>query len=183
MSPQPDSLSIQARTWRRDQRLKALGYEDYRTYTSSVYWRGFRARYQRELPWRCDLCECGDPLVLHHLTYDSIGQERLEDVVPLCPACHGMVHQMERDYEDVGISDFGFIRDEVRAKRHRLEAAARKRALDTETLADKRARMLDRLDAAIRRAEDSPANVTRIIASIDRRVSEIERDVKRARAA
>jgi predicted HNH restriction endonuclease len=33
---------------------------------------------------------------LHHRTYKNLGNERLNDLVPLCPDCHDRVHALHR---------------------------------------------------------------------------------------
>jgi hypothetical protein len=35
-------------------------------------------------------------IALHHQTYDRLGTERVEDLVPLCAACHQGVHQLHQ---------------------------------------------------------------------------------------
>lgn len=183
VSLKPDE-TIGGRIWRRDQRLTQLGYSDYKSYINSPLWRAFRAAYRKsERPQNCQLCaaERGDAvIVLHHVTYERIGQELLDDVTPLCAECHGMVHQMERDYDELSIADFAFLCDEARAKRHRLEAAARRRELDTERVAERRLRLVKQLNNVIEGAGRSGFDPTRHLAYIDRRLTQLEREVKRA---
>jgi 5-methylcytosine-specific restriction endonuclease McrA len=33
---------------------------------------------------------------LHHITYENAGNETIEDVVPLCPSCHTLLHSIFR---------------------------------------------------------------------------------------
>jgi 5-methylcytosine-specific restriction endonuclease McrA len=57
------------------------------------WWREWLARYGAEpvclvcgKPWRL---RDGD---LHHRSYDRIGRERHDDLIPLCRPCHQLVH-------------------------------------------------------------------------------------------
>lgn len=77
-------------------RLRRLGYPTYRAYLRSPHWRRFRLEYKRERGWEC---VCGERarLELHHLTYERLGAERLEDVRALCQTCHSTLHQLHRE--------------------------------------------------------------------------------------
>jgi hypothetical protein len=76
-------------------RLRSLGYEDFRAYYRSSYWRQFRRDYVASS--RPQKCICGSTdVLLHHITYERIGEERLRDVHPLCRACHSMLHVLIR---------------------------------------------------------------------------------------
>jgi 5-methylcytosine-specific restriction endonuclease McrA len=46
---------------------------------------------------RCQRCRrkfCFDDLTLHHVTYDRLGRERLEDLVVCCWPCHELERQV-----------------------------------------------------------------------------------------
>jgi phage terminase large subunit GpA-like protein len=66
---------------------------EYSAYLRSPHWLRLRARYKRERPWRC-VCGARKGLQLHHKTYDRLGDERLEDLTPLCQRCHTLLHQL-----------------------------------------------------------------------------------------
>lgn len=64
---------------------------------------------------------CGETegLHLHHLTYERLGAERLDDLTPLCPNCHAMVHVLVKRGE-MGLDFAGFV-DEQRQQRYAKE--------------------------------------------------------------
>lgn len=68
--------------------------QNYTEYLNSQHWIEFRERYKRIRDWRCATPECGqtEELDLHHLTYERVGKERLDDVVPLCRYHHVLAH-------------------------------------------------------------------------------------------
>lgn len=74
------------------QRLTELGFATYDDYLMSPHWTGFRERYRAERPTKCRLCHRTDTQ-LHHVTYERLGCEKLDDVVPLCRTHHVAVHE------------------------------------------------------------------------------------------
>lgn len=79
----------------------AAWYDDY---LKSEHWRETRirrlmlARIERD--WELFGCEhegCGlfvppQAIDIHHLTYERLGNERMEDLKILCRSCHGVTH-------------------------------------------------------------------------------------------
>jgi 5-methylcytosine-specific restriction endonuclease McrA len=110
------SRSWQERRWRRARLYKlGLRMEDYETkYLFSEHWSRFRntvLETQRASLGRniCERCPEGanqrvaNELHIHHLTYERLGEERLEDVEVLCRDCHDKIH----------------LRDQINRARHR----------------------------------------------------------------
>jgi hypothetical protein len=65
----------------------------YAKYLESPHWKAFRARVLCNRPQRCEQCAVvGEPLELHHLTYERLGAELETDVQLLCRICHGSHH-------------------------------------------------------------------------------------------
>jgi 5-methylcytosine-specific restriction endonuclease McrA len=65
----------------------------YQRYLESPHWRSFRARVLCNRPRRCEQCGVvGEPLELHHHTYERLGAELESDVRLLCRICHGSKH-------------------------------------------------------------------------------------------
>lgn len=96
----------------REVRLKGLGYSSYSAYLGSPAWRDVKRRYFEEHP---RLCMCGETDVqLHHTTYDRVGAELLDDLVPLCSECHAHVHVLEAAGV-IGLDLQGFYFDPERA--------------------------------------------------------------------
>lgn len=81
---------------------------EYEAYIASPEWKAVRKRYKEEREWKCYVCGKTEGLHLHHKTYYRLGREKLEDLVPLCPAHHLAAHAL------------------VDAKRCKLKAAHRK---------------------------------------------------------
>lgn len=65
---------------------------EYAEYLRSPHWRQFRKSAEKHLP---KVCPCGARrgLHLHHMTYERLGRERLEDVAWLCGDCHHALHR------------------------------------------------------------------------------------------
>lgn len=77
-------------------RCHELGFETYEDYLASPHWADFGDRYRRAHgDPGCLVCQ-KRPVQLHHVSYQRLGQERLEDVVPLCRFHHEEVHQLLR---------------------------------------------------------------------------------------
>jgi len=116
-------LHITARVQARAARLKRLGFNDYAAYLASPTWAAVRKKYRDS--GRPMVCLCGDQHVqLHHLTYARVGgDEDLDDLQPLCPACHQIVHALERR-RDIDLDLTGFAYDETRAAIRDAQRAA-----------------------------------------------------------
>ena len=84
--------------WERDQKIRALGYSDYTEYVASAVWGSTRMRYRKSgRSLDCFLCGFDGGTLLHHKTYERVGEELLDDLVPLCAPCHKMVHDLHRE--------------------------------------------------------------------------------------
>lgn len=108
----------QERAMVREVRLRELGYRNYPAYLQSAAWRDVRQRYRAsDLP---QVCMCGDPDVqLHHTTYERVGRELLEDLIPLCQPCHTQAHLLEAEGV-IGLDLVGFYFDPERARLGKL---------------------------------------------------------------
>lgn len=106
-------IHIQARIEARNARLQRLGFESYPAYLRSTTWKRKRAEYRAS--GRPMECACGANRVqLHHLTYERIGDELLDDLQPLCAECHAMAHALERR-QLISLDLDGFALDPERA--------------------------------------------------------------------
>lgn len=116
------NLKARVRIEGRESRLRALGYSDYGSYISSTRWATKRREYwdDPDLPKACGVCGTDEaPLPLHHRTYERVGCERLEDLVPVCPNCHALIHELERRGDIDGLdADLSLLSDPVRAMRN-----------------------------------------------------------------
>ena len=66
----------------------------YLSYIAGPRWKKRKERYYSKFRKACALCGKGNPEVriqLHHLTYERLGYERDEDLMPLCELHHAGV--------------------------------------------------------------------------------------------
>ena len=67
---------------------------EYRAYLASEQWQRVRRAALSHAGYRCARCQArSNPrariyLEVHHLTYERLGRERLEDLEVLCTNCH-----------------------------------------------------------------------------------------------
>lgn len=69
----------------------------YAQYLQTPHWKEFKAQYKAD-PERLHECfVCGKmEYELHHMTYERLGKEKLEDIVPLCKTHHRATHAIEK---------------------------------------------------------------------------------------
>lgn len=66
---------------------------EYKKYLNSSHWKEVKARYrQSKLIQECYICGSKNKIHLHHKSYKRIGNENLNDLIPLCEKCHSLVH-------------------------------------------------------------------------------------------
>lgn len=95
--------------------LKADGRKRrYQQFMESDEWKHIRGLKLDLASHRCEKCGVGDPLDVHHLTYDRFGgDELLTDLQVLCRECHEAAHgrkfgvgyperDMYRSFEELG---------------------------------------------------------------------------------
>lgn len=66
--------------------------KEYSEYLHSESWTKTRDRIRQERKV-CEMCGSDKELQVHHLTYESIGNEKDEDLILLCKNCHYAVHK------------------------------------------------------------------------------------------
>lgn len=54
--------------------------------------RLMKKRRFKECWSKCSLCKRKKPLILHHLTYKNVGNERKKELVVVCFTCHKLCH-------------------------------------------------------------------------------------------
>lgn len=157
---------VRERRNKRQARLLELGYKNYAEYLGAPHWQDVKDRY-RSSNWLPQECICGDTDVhLHHMTYERIGEERLEDLTPLCRTCHTMIHTLE--WRGMITLDFDGVWDRDRAIAGRkllLEATERRRAEMIQILRDEQEHILSlsfaaRLMRAVDRARASHFDIS-----------------------
>ena len=67
-------------------------HEEKQQYLSTTRWKKKKMQvHLRDLV--CQSCGSSFKLVVHHLRYDNLGDEPLEDLILLCSSCHEKLHQ------------------------------------------------------------------------------------------
>lgn len=100
---------------------------EYHRYINSPEWREKRAERLFLDDRRCTRCEAAEQLEVHHVSYERLGNERMDDLRTLCGPCHAREHG--RDPELAGSYPL---------------RAAQKRAFDRENLEYAQLRILNR---------------------------------------
>lgn len=91
-------------------------YKSYKQYLHSDEWESkrdaviqrsrLRAKEGDSAPFgvceRCSYSPWRPCLQVHHKTYERIYNERLEDLILLCPKCHREVHNLEKKKKGAG---------------------------------------------------------------------------------
>ena len=70
----------------------------YSRYISSQHFRELRAERLKKDDYRCHRCRSAKNLHCHHITYERIGREDIDDVVMLCGSCHSTIHGMNNKW-------------------------------------------------------------------------------------
>lgn len=64
----------------------------YSEYLKSEWWQQRRLKSLARAEHRCQVCNAGSRLEVHHRTYERLGHERDADLVVLCRNCHELFH-------------------------------------------------------------------------------------------
>lgn len=63
----------------------------YSDYLATEHWKMFRSNYIEQYGNDCEHCNSRGQ-ELHHLNYDTLGNEEFDDVIFLCSTCHEKEH-------------------------------------------------------------------------------------------
>lgn len=94
----------------------------YRDYLKSPEWAKKRkAAFDRDN--QCKLCgdrgaKTGNPLVVHHMTYERIFNEEMSDLITLCNKCHGYVHEESAGFKHLHPKVYHLLSDQAKAAVH-----------------------------------------------------------------
>lgn len=69
--------------------------EEYREYLQSYEWEVKRENRLEIDEYECQKCGSTTNLHVHHLTYENIFEENMEDLLTLCADCHKEEHLIE----------------------------------------------------------------------------------------
>lgn len=74
---------------------KPMAYLRYEDYLSTDHWQQMRSAVFEAKGKFCQRCFSRHNLHVHHLTYERVGREQLDDLIPLCAPCHQFEHSMK----------------------------------------------------------------------------------------
>jgi 5-methylcytosine-specific restriction endonuclease McrA len=77
--------------------VQYLKHLPYSIYLESEHWKNLRKRMLRRANYRCQVCNTGKILNVHHRTYKNIGEEDYEDLIVLCETCHTLYHNSQKE--------------------------------------------------------------------------------------
>jgi hypothetical protein len=76
------------------QKLNDLGFVSYSEYLKSHHWKSFKGKVRKSTKRKaCAICKTSGGLQLHHVNYDNLGREKIEDVIYLCREHHILTHE------------------------------------------------------------------------------------------
>lgn len=96
--PKEELFSPEARRRlsRKSQVKHETSYSRYSGYIQSSHWKDIRRQRLAMDGFQCSICGTAKNLEVHHLTYERLGHEDLDDLVSLCKRCHAKVHEKDR---------------------------------------------------------------------------------------
>lgn len=77
-----------------DPALLAEYRADKKEYLYSEAWWARKTMRKEIDNYTCQMCGDMDNLVVHHVTYENLKSENMEDLVTLCPTCHTRLHDI-----------------------------------------------------------------------------------------
>ena len=79
----------------------------YNVYLQGEHWRTFREKTILDRNGKCEHCGLDENLVVHHITYETLGNEKPEDVLVLCNDCHENIH-IKKKSGKARFNNYGF---------------------------------------------------------------------------
>lgn len=76
--------------------------QQYEAYRKTAEWRQRRESCLGSYDYRCQVCGCTSwrrPVDVHHLHYRNVGNEKPEDLIPLCSVHHSLIHNQPDGYD------------------------------------------------------------------------------------
>jgi 5-methylcytosine-specific restriction endonuclease McrA len=75
------------------ERIAVLRAMPYRDYLKTQEWIRRRAVELKIVAYRCQVCNGGEDLQVHHRSYENLGCEKRVDLIVLCKHCHALFHE------------------------------------------------------------------------------------------
>ena len=73
---------------------------NHQEYLKSKEWQDIRDVRLKVDRYTCQGCGRHNELNVHHVTYERLGYERIEDLITLCKRCHADTHYFDRPEAD-----------------------------------------------------------------------------------
>lgn len=88
-----DAMNLLRKVRKQNKRLRRqVGSKSYQDYLESPHWQHLRRMYITSKSQCCG-CNSKKNLVLHHIYYSRLGDERTGDLAILCASCHDKLHK------------------------------------------------------------------------------------------
>jgi hypothetical protein len=66
----------------------------YHSYLNSEEWHDKRNKMLEYSDYKCSMCSASENLQVHHLNYNTVGNESLGDLLVVCNSCHKKIHKI-----------------------------------------------------------------------------------------
>lgn len=76
--------------------VKNLGFEFYSDYINSKHWKEYKNNVYKNKKNCCEICGSEKRLIVHHKTYERLGEEKILDTMIVCAKCHDAIHKLHR---------------------------------------------------------------------------------------
>lgn len=86
--------------YQEERGLNFAWWEWHTQYLKSPEWAANRRKVIQRSQGLCEGCREAEPVEVHHLSYDHVGDELLFELVALCKACHDKAHGHNDDDSD-----------------------------------------------------------------------------------
>lgn len=84
-------------------------YVDYKAYLKSKRWLAKRLKLFAVRGRACEQCGSTVTIHVHHKTYERLGNEKLNDLMVLCKACHDVIHEDSGHFSELSNEYFRFV--------------------------------------------------------------------------
>ncbi|WP_158611382.1 HNH endonuclease [Mangrovimonas spongiae] len=68
----------------------------YHEYLTSDTWKSIREKVKKRDNFLCQECKLKKAEEVHHLNYDNVFNEKMEDLISVCSECHMELHKKEK---------------------------------------------------------------------------------------
>jgi len=93
----PDSFEWLQNIYNVETKINIIGRNKknvYHSYLNTKDWYKIRNKALKNADYKCSKCGCTENLQVHHLNYDTIGNESIGDLFVCCKCCHSYFHNI-----------------------------------------------------------------------------------------